>query len=179
LHKNSPQTTTNKNLLFLIGFMGTGKTHWGKIWAEKLNYSFADLDDLIEEVEGYSVHQLFETRGEDYFRLQEAATLKKMLHKENTIVACGGGTPCFFDNMRWMNTNGTTILLKADAPFILRNIKKQLGTRPLLRGMNDAEMLFFIENKLVERETFYNKATIILDAQTAGIHSLDQIISMK
>jgi shikimate kinase len=174
-----PEIVKKQDLVFLVGFMGTGKTHWGKIWAEKLHFLFVDLDEVIEANEGISVQEIFENKGENYFRVKEADTLRQMGQKENTIIACGGGTPCFFDNMAWMNATGITVLLDADAGFILQNIRKQLGQRPLLKGMNEEEMLSFIEAKLAERETFYNKAMITLDAQTAGINSIDQLISLK
>jgi shikimate kinase len=179
VNNSPPEIVKKQNLVFLVGFMGTGKTHWGKIWAEKLHYLFVDLDEVIEKDEGISVHEIFENKGEDYFRMKEAETLRQMRSEENTVIACGGGTPCFFDNMAWMNANGVSVLLKANAGFILQNIRKQLGKRPLLKDMNEEEMLSFIETKLAERETFYNKATITLDAQTAGINSIDKVISLK
>lgn len=159
--------------------MGTGKTHWGKIWAEKLHYLFVDLDDAIEAAEHSTVHDIFEDKGEAYFRRKEAETLRQLSQKENAIIACGGGTPCFFDNMEWMNAHGITVLLSSGAGYILENIKKQVGKRPLLNGMNDDEMFSFIESKLSERMDFYNKAAFIVDAQTAGTDSIDQIISLK
>ena len=176
---HEPEIVNKQKLVFLVGFMGTGKTHWGKLWAEKLKYLFVDLDDAIESAEQATVHEIFEKKGEDYFRRKETDILRQMLPKENTIIACGGGTPCFFDNMEWMNGNGITILLKSNAEYILENIKKQIGKRPLLKGMDDAEIRSFIETKLNEREVFYNKATVNLDAQAVGINSIDKIISSK
>lgn len=179
MNNRDVESIKKRNLVFLVGFMGTGKTHWGKLWAEKIHYVFVDLDDVIEAAEHSSVHDIFENKGEDYFRRKEAEALRQMLQKENTIISCGGGTPCFFDNMEWMNAHGTTVLLNSGAGYIMENIKKQSGQRPLLKGMNDEEMLTFIESKLKERNPFYTKASITLDAQTASVNSIDQIISLK
>lgn len=179
MNNRDVESIKKRNLVFLVGFMGTGKTHWGRLWAEKLHYVFVDLDDVIEAAEHSSVHDIFENKGEDYFRRKEAETLRQMGENENTIIACGGGTPCFFENMEWMNAHGITILLRSEAAYILENIKNQSGKRPLLKGMNDEEMLSFIESKLKERAPFYTKAAIALDAQTASDNSIDQIISLK
>ncbi len=153
----------SKDLIFLVGFMGTGKTHWGRIWATDAGYSFVDLDEFIEHEEGCSVKEIFEKKGEDYFRGAESAALRQLTGSSKTIVACGGGTPCFFDNMDFMNQNGTTVWLRAKPLFILRNIQKQSGKRPLLQGKNEEEMLTFIITKLREREIFYSQANITFD----------------
>lgn len=177
---NRDQETYKKHhLIFLVGFMGTGKTHWGKIWADHLQFSFIDLDELIEGEEGLSVHEIFLKNGEDHFRRTEAVVLRRLGQKANSVVACGGGTPCFFDNMNWMNTYGTTVFLRARTSFIVENIKKQDGKRPLVNGMNDEELFFFIESKQKEREVHYSKATIIIDAEEAGINSLDHLRVLK
>ena len=169
------QHSKSMELIFLVGFMGTGKTHWGKIWAEKINFSFIDLDDVIEQEEHCSISQIFEKKGEGYFRQKEAAALRLMKLQKKTIIACGGGTPCFFENMQWMNENGITVLLQAEPAFILKNIERQQGQRPLITGMNITEQLFFIEKKLKERELFYSEATIQLDAEAAGENTIDYI----
>ena len=161
--------------IFLVGFMGSGKTHWGKIWADKINFSFIDLDEVIEQEEHCSIAQIFEKKGEDYFREKEAAALRLMKLQKKAIIACGGGTPCFFENMQWMNENGTTVLLEADAAYILKNIERQPGQRPLIKGMNIAEKLLFIEKKLKDRELFYSEASIQVDAETADENAIDHI----
>ena len=161
--------------IFLVGFMGTGKSYWGKIWADKINFSFIDLDEMIEHEEHCSIAQIFEKKGEDYFRQKEATTLRLMKQHKKTIIACGGGTPCFFENMQWMNENGITVLLQADAAYILKNIERQPGQRPLIKGKNITEQLLFIEKKLKDRELFYSEADIQLDAEAADENSIDYI----
>lgn len=167
-----------QNRIFIVGFMGTGKTHWGKIWAERHHMEFADLDEQIEVLERLSVAQIFERRGEDYFRHKEAILLRSFINKKNIIISCGGGTPCFFDNAKWMNQHGITVLLKAAPAYILANILTQKNQRPLVKHLNEAEMTFFIEQKLKERSEFYQQAMLKIDAASAGEDGIDSIIKL-
>jgi shikimate kinase len=166
----------DRGCIFLIGFMGTGKTHWGRIWAARHHYTLIDLDEAIEQDEQTAVADIFEKRGEDYFRQKEAIMLRSMEPYLNVIISTGGGAPCFFDNINWMNAHGLTILLKASPAFILKNILAQEGKRPLVKNFNEAELLFYIEQKLKEREQYYNKASIFLDAESINESSLDSFI---
>lgn len=163
--------------IFILGFMGTGKSHWGKLWAESKNMEFYDLDALIEEQEKASVVDIFEKAGEDYFRVKEASMLRDMLKYDNCIISCGGGSPCFYDNMQWMNDNGTTIYLSATPPYILKNVMDEKEKRPLIKKVNEAELLFFVEQKLKERAPFYGQAKLTLDAETLDTNSLSSILS--
>jgi shikimate kinase len=147
---------------FLIGFMGSGKTHWGREWAIKGAFHFIDLDEQIERAVGKTVAQIFEEDGEDFFRQKETEVLKSIKIIVPTIIACGGGTPCFNNNIEWMNENGTTIYLKTTVPQILERVLEEKEKRPLLKNLNAAEVQFFIEKKLKEREPFYNQAEITL-----------------
>jgi len=163
--------------IFLIGFMGTGKSHWGKIWASQHNLKFIDLDLEIERKNGLSVDEIFEKKGEDFFRITEAETLMDMERNDNCIIACGGGTPCFKNNMDWMNKNGLTILLNSTPSKILENIINDNKARPLLKKTNKGELLFFIEMKLKERIDFYNKANVQLQAFELNSNSIDAILN--
>ncbi|MFT3980154.1 MAG: shikimate kinase [Ferruginibacter sp.] len=163
--------------VFLLGFMGSGKTHWGKLWSQQLQLPFSDLDHLIEANEQLSVADIFEKKGEDYFREKEAAALRS-IPLRNAFISCGGGTPCFLDNMDWMNQAGITVFLEASPRYLLNNILREPQVRPLLKNMNEAEMLFFIETKLQERNVFYKQAQLILPAEEAGPESLQQIITI-
>jgi shikimate kinase len=146
--------------IFLIGFMGSGKSYWGKRWAARAGMSFSDLDQLIEQRCGSSVAAIFEEKGEDYFRQLERQVLGELVMEKNTIVACGGGTPCYYDNMDRMNKRGITIYLKTTPALILERVKEETSSRPLLKQLNEAEILFFIEKKLKEREPVYLQAKI-------------------
>lgn len=167
------------NNIFLIGFMGSGKTHWGKIWAAANNFSFIDLDELIENAEGKTVAEIFEQHSEEYFRLLETKMLRRLINKQNTIIACGGGTPCFHDNMQWMNDQGTTVYISSTPNDILKRVLTEQDKRPLLKKLNQAELLFFIEQKLKEREPFYTQAKIILDDASIDENSFAQISSVN
>jgi shikimate kinase len=165
--------------IFLIGFMGSGKSHWGKIWSSHHNLKFIDLDMRIEQKTGLSVEEIFEKKGEGYFRHVEAETLFEMVQEDNCIVACGGGTPCFKNNIDWMNKNGTTIFLNATPSKLLENILNDNKERPLLKKINKGELLFFIEMKLKERMDFYNKAKNHFEAFDLNPNSIDEILNFK
>jgi shikimate kinase len=175
---NSPFTGSlqgnerSSGCIFLIGFMGSGKTYWGKIWAAKNGLHFYDLDEMIEAREGKTIAAIFEKDGEDYFRKLETVYLKSFSEKGNCIIACGGGAACFNDNMQWMNDNGTTVYLSARPQYILSRVKEEKDKRPLINKLNEAELLFFIEQKLKEREPFYNQAKIILPVAELNEDSL-------
>jgi shikimate kinase len=151
--------------IFLIGFMGSGKTYWGKKWARQCGYFFYDLDAVIEKKQGRSVASIFEKDGEAVFRELEEVALMKFGSKDNCLVACGGGTPCYGDNMQWMNENGITVYLQASPQYIYDRVLEETAQRPLMKQISRAELLFFIEQKLKERESFYNQAKIILPVQ--------------
>ncbi len=152
--------------------MGTGKSHWGKQWAEEFKMEFFDIDSLIEKEEQASVVDIFEKAGEDYFRVKEASVLRDLLKYEDCIISCGGGAPCFYDNMSLMNQSGTTIYLTATSQYILEKVLLEKEKRPIIKHINEAELLFFIEQKLKERSPFYNQAKISLNAETLDIKSL-------
>lgn len=175
--KQQVNTNASAKRIFIIGFMGTGKSHWSKQWAALNNMTFIDLDVLIETAEGQSVIDIFENAGEDYFRVKEASILRDQLLHDNCIISCGGGAACFYDNMQWMNENGFTVYLSATAPYILKNVMDEKEKRPLIKNVNEAELLFFVEQKLKERVSFYNQAKLTLEAETLNEKSLDQIIS--
>lgn len=160
---------------FLIGFMGSGKTYWGKIWAQQLGLDFYDLDAVIEEKEGRSIAIIFEKEGEPYFRTKETTALQQFSDINNAVIACGGGAACFNDNMQWMNAHGTTVYLSASPQYILSRVKEGKNKRPLISKLNEAELLFFIEQKLKEREPFYNQAKLILPVEDLNMNSLSTL----
>ena len=162
----------NQNI-FLIGFMGSGKSHWGNTWALEEGYSFYDLDTEIEKVFELSVEQIFEKHGEEKFREMERYHLRKFENSRKSVVACGGGAPCFFDNMDWMKKHGTVIYLKATPDYILERVMDETEKRPLLKKVNKSELLFFIQQKLKEREPVYLKADYILEVGKLQKDSLE------
>ena len=161
--------------IFLIGFMGSGKTYWGKIWAQQNGLDFYDLDEIIEQSEKKSIAEIFEKAGEEYFRKIETVALHQFSKIKNAVIACGGGAACFNDNMAWMNEHGITVYLTASAPYILARVKEEKDKRPLINKLNEAELLFFIEQKLKEREPFYSQAKIILPVTDLNENSLSTL----
>ena len=165
--------------LFIIGFMGSGKTHWGRIWAAKSGVAFFDLDEVIENAFQMKIADIFEKKGEEKFRELERYHLRKFEHKKNFLLACGGGTPCFSDNMEWMKTQGMVFYLKAKAQTILEKVMNETEERPLLKKINPAELLFFIQKKLKEREPYYSKADFIMDVQDLNEDSIAVLLHTK
>ena len=162
---------------FLIGFMGSGKSHWGKIWAAANQLSFTDLDEVIEKQEGKSIATIFEVNGEAHFRKLEAAALRECASLENTIIACGGGAPCYLGNMQWMNEHGTTIFIVSTLNEIMERVLAEQEKRPLLKKLNPAELIFFIEQKLRERDPFYTQAKITVQSAELTETSFLSILS--
>jgi shikimate kinase len=144
--------------IILIGYMGAGKTTLGKVRARELNLEFIDLDWYIENRFHQSVSQLFSTRGEEGFRIIERNMLHEVAEFENVVISCGGGTPCFFDNMVYMNQQGLTVYLKASPETLRAHLRMGKQRRPLVAEKNDEELDAYIRESLDKREPFYNQA---------------------
>ena len=148
--------------IFLVGFMGSGKTTMGRKLAGYLGYLFIDLDKILEDEAGMSIAEFFKRNGEEAFREFERRMLQSSTFNDNTVIATGGGAPCFFDNMEWMNKNGTTVYLMMSPKGLVDRLKHSTD-RPLIKGLNEEEMLKFIAGKLEERELFYKQATYVVN----------------
>ena len=155
-----PSEKHNKmNRIFLIGYMGSGKTTIGKLLADKLGYGFVDMDTHIEEKQFKSVSQIFAERGEDEFRRLEQKCLHEIADFDRVIIATGGGAPCFFDNIEYMNAHGLTIYLKLSPTELATRLELIGGNkRPLLANRKGEELRQFIADGLAKREDFYEKA---------------------
>lgn len=145
-------------LYFLIGFMGSGKSFAGRKLAEVLEIPCIDMDKHIETTENKSIQEIFEQKGEPYFRKLERDFLKTLDPKDNLIISTGGGVPCFFDNMKVMNEKGITIYLNRSKEVVMRQLLKGIDKRPLLKGKSEEEIWDFYDKKLQERLPFYNQA---------------------
>lgn len=163
--------------IYLTGFMGAGKTFLGKLWAEDNSLSFFDLDLLIEDEERMSVEKIFSTYGEDYFREKEAAVLRNTDRFDDCIIACGGGTPCFFDNMQWMNKTGVTVFLNESPENIFHHIINEKKMRPLLKSQTAESLPVFIEEKLNERIPFYSQSKISLPSEHLNRNGFNFILN--
>lgn len=162
--------------IFLIGFMGCGKSTMGKKLAVKLGYEFIDLDHQIELSIGTTIAEYFSVHGEAAFRKLESETLKTFDYPANSVIATGGGAPCFFDNIEWMNASGLSIYIEMPAAALAKRLESGKEKRPLLRDLNEAEMIEFIEKKLNEREVFYKRALLTVNGINLTADAMRAII---
>ncbi len=151
--------------IFLTGYMGAGKTTLGKAFARKLSISFIDLDWYIEERFHKTVGELFQERGENGFRELERNMLHEVADFENVIISTGGGTPCFFDNMEFMNHAGQTVFLNVRPEVLFRRLRIAKQQRPILQGKEDEELKDFIVQALEKRMPFYQQAEYVFNAE--------------
>jgi shikimate kinase len=150
--------------------MGVGKTTIGRALAKSLNLKFYDLDWYIESRRHKTVKQLFDENGEEGFREIERNMLHEVAEFEDVVVSCGGGTPCFFDNMDYMNRQGETLYLKATPEVLYQHLKMGRNVRPLLLNKTQEELMTFITEQLSQREPFYSKARHTIDVSLLNNH---------
>ncbi len=158
----NPNSLTYEGIIFFIGFMGCGKSRLGKKLAANTNRPFIDLDALIEQNESKTITQIFDEIGENKFRELEKTTLQNSHFPPNAIVSTGGGAPCFFDNMQWMNAHGLTFFIDTPIPILASRLIKGKAIRPLIANKTEQQLINYIETKLLERRPYYQKATISL-----------------
>ena len=161
--------------IFLIGFMGSGKTSVGKKLANLLHFEFFDTDAEIERITGKNVLEIFETAGEDFFREKERAVIAELSQKTNVVVSAGGGSPCFFDNMQRMNQTGLTIYLQATPKMLKQRLIKRKHQRPLLKNIPDDELETCITQLLHQREPDYLKCHITVEALNVTAQKLEKV----
>lgn len=160
--------------IFLIGFMGSGKSYWGHRLGEKLGIHFFDLDEQVVNAEGKSINEIFEQHGEEYFRVREKEVMHIMTESHQSfIMACGGGTPCFFNNIEYMNQAGTTVWLNTPVEILFERLLKEREARPLLRDLTDDQLRGFISRKFADRKIYYEQADVMIEDENI---SLDQFI---
>lgn len=153
--------------------MGCGKTSHGKKLAKKLNFSFIDLDAMVEENTGSKIISIFDTCGEEKFRQAEHECLIETLLRENTVIATGGGTPCFFNNMEMMNNSGVTIYLKINSGIIASRLVRNSRNRPLLKPFKTKKAIqFYVEEQLQNREPFYLKSKVIVEGNNINANKI-------
>lgn len=146
--------------LYIIGYMGCGKTTFGRALSQATGLRFVDLDHFIEERHNATVREIFDTKGEEAFRTIERDMLHETAEMADCIVSCGGGTPCFFDNVAFMNENGTTLWLEATHDCLFSRLIRKREKRPLLAGRTDNEIRTIIDSQLKARSHFYSQASI-------------------
>ena len=163
--------------IYIIGFMGSGKTHWGSQLSQKLNVPFFDMDEQIINSEGQSINDIFEKFGEEYFRLKEKGILHSITESHPTFVmACGGGSPCYFNNIDYMNQSGTTVWLNTPMPILFQRLLVEKDKRPLLKGLTDDQLRSFIIKKFSDRKIYYEQAAVVIDDEEISLdHFIERI----
>ena len=156
--------------------MGCGKTTLGKKLAKDLNYNFIDLDTYIEKRTNKTITEIFDNKGEKKFRIVERESLIEVCKKDNIVIATGGGTPCFFDNMQEILVSGKAIYLKMKIKDLLERLETEKSQRPLIKNKSAKELENFIRNKLSKREYFYKKSDYILQGKNICEKEIQNLI---
>lgn len=163
--------------IFLIGFMGSGKTHWGRLLSKKLGLTFYDLDTVIVEQEKKSVADIFGEKGEEYFRYKETEALERLAEEqEGFILSCGGGTPCFFNNIEFMKKSGKVIWLNTSIDVLTQRLLRERKSRPLIRGVDESDLGRYIVRKLSERRMYYQQADVMVNEESITLDELVRLL---
>jgi shikimate kinase len=161
--------------IYLIGFMGSGKSTAGKRIATSMRWNFADIDRLVEESEGESVSVIFARKGERYFREAESAALRAVSERSRTVIACGGGTPCSQENLQVMASTGVIVWLRLPVKEITERLRRSNYVRPLLADAMEGELDTTVTRLLESRECWYEKADLVID----GLNDTIEDITVK
>jgi shikimate kinase len=163
--------------IFLIGFMGSGKTHWGRLLASRLNLPFYDLDSVITQQENKTISDIFAEKGEEYFRYKEKEVMESLVTSQvEFIMSSGGGTPCFFNNIEFMKKNGRVIWLNTSIDILQKRLLKERLSRPLIRNINEAELKAYIIRKLSERKIYYEQADVMVNEEAILLEPLVELL---
>lgn len=159
--------------IFLIGFMGSGKTHWGRLLSRKLGLPFFDMDEQVATHAGKSIPEVFAEEGEEHFRMLEKEVLYMITESHDSFVmACGGGSPCFFNNIEYMNNAGVTVWINTPLDVLFDRLVKEKEKRPLIRELSDDQLRSFITRKFADRRIYYEQAAIKMDEEPLRLDDL-------
>ncbi len=165
------------NKVFLVGYMGSGKSHLGEILAKKLNFDFIDTDTYIEKMSEKSISTIFSEQGEIFFRDLETEAIKAISKQKQIVVATGGGLPCFNNNMNFLKNNGIVIFLNADLNLLIMRLLKEQENRPIISKMRDSSQLkSFIDNHIKQRLPFYNAAHLSIEMLNDDLDFVDDLV---
>lgn len=167
---------SDKRRVYLIGFMGSGKSTAGNKLAISLGWSFIDLDKEIEQKTCLTINELFTKFGEDYFRKIETDTLRNLTSPDDAVIATGGGSPCYNDNLDYMIGTGLTVYLKMTPGQLKSRLTGSYGERPLTKDKNEKQLTVYIREKLAEREKYYLRANIIINGKNLNVNYLKTLI---
>ncbi|WP_297099252.1 shikimate kinase [uncultured Draconibacterium sp.] len=163
--------------VYLIGYMGCGKSRLGRLLSEHMGVQFVDMDDYIEERNCKTVPQIFADHGEDGFRERERKALEELAEFTDIIIATGGGAPCFFDNIDLMNKTGKTVFLNIDPAILADRLMNSKTERPLIKGKSREELVAFIDETLKKRKQFYSQAQFEITEPDFSLDRLQEMIS--
>lgn len=153
--------------------MGSGKTHWGRLLSEKLGIRFFDLDEQVTEHAGKSIPEIFETVGEEQFRMIEKEVLYIITESHDSFVmACGGGSPCYFNNIEYMNQSGTTVWINTPTEVLFQRLMLEKEKRPLIKDLSDEQLLGFISKKFSDRKIYYELANVKVEENPVQLENL-------
>ncbi|QQQ30155.1 shikimate kinase [Chryseobacterium indoltheticum] len=167
-------------IISLVGYMGSGKSHISKILSDKINFKLIDLDKEISRRNKLTIPEIFEKKGEIYFRKLERETLEEILAtQENIVLSLGGGTPVYYNNMEIINNNSASVFLRASITTLAERISKQKEKRPLIAKIADEDLPEFIAKHLFERNVYYSKAQLIINTDQKNPEDIIQEIIEK
>lgn len=163
--------------IFLIGFMGSGKTFWGRQLSQKLNLPFFDLDEQVVNAENKTINEIFEEHGEEYFRMKEKEVLHIITESHTDFVmSCGGGAPCYFNNIEYMNRTGITVWLNFSTDTLFKRLVKEKEQRPLVKALSDDQLKGFIKKKFADRKIYYEQAEMVVEDENITLdHFIEKI----
>lgn len=163
--------------IFLIGFMGSGKTHWGRLLSEKLGIVFFDLDEQVAEQTGKSIPEIFASEGEEQFRLIEKDIMHIITESHGSFVmSCGGGTPCYFNNIDYMKQAGTVVWINTPLETLYKRLIREKQFRPLIKDLSDDQLNSFIQKKFSDRRIYYEQADVSVEEEPVQLDKLIEII---
>jgi shikimate kinase len=157
--------------------MGSGKTHWGRLLSQKLSLPFFDLDEQVVNSVNKTINEIFSEEGEEYFRLKE----KEVLHiitesHEAFVMSCGGGAPCYFNNIEYMNQAGTTVWLNTSTETLFKRLLQEKSHRPLLKNLSDDQLRMFIKKKFSDRKIYYEQASLTIEDENITLdHFIEKV----
>lgn len=166
-------------IIYLIGFMGSGKSTAGRKLSARIGWDFIDLDAHIEGIYGMSVNTIFNDLGEESFRDTEAEELRKLSKNDKLVLACGGGTPCYGSNMKLMNSTGLTIYLRLSPAALESRLRGTKNSRPLIKDLEDKELSLYIKNTLEYREKYYMKSKEIVEGLNLDLNELLAVLEAR
>lgn len=156
--------------------MGSGKSTAGRKLARMLGYAFEDTDELITKMTGKTIEEIFDSEGEDAFRILEHSVIRSLAGRVNTVIATGGGAPCYFDNLSLMQRSGITVYIKLHPISIVKRLSQSKTNRPLIKKTGREQLLPWVTRHLEQRALFYEKAHIIFKGENPDLNGLAGLI---